>query len=76
MGGAYNKLVVNRKHRCVLLVISLRFCYILLLDKIRFAASALSYDFELKQKCEKVCYFLIVEFKLDYYYYLFPQTMI
>ena len=37
----------------LLQVISLRFCYTLVRDKIRFAGSALSYDFEAK-RCENI----------------------
>ena len=36
----------------VLQVINLRFCFILKWDKIRFAGSVLSYEFEVK-RCEK-----------------------
>ena len=52
MGRAYAKWAVERNHRCVLQVISLRFCCIRLRDKIRFAGSALSCDFE-AERCEK-----------------------
>ena len=41
--------------RCVLQVISLRFCYILLRDKIKLAGSALLYDFD-AERCENKHY--------------------